>query len=122
MSTNRVSPDVAMLTELNNKSFEAEEDGSRENLDSLLTDDFRIVRSNFNVSDKQAMLTDVSANANKGRGVDEVSVKVYGDSAVVTSHLTTRNQNTVSQFWNTKVFVKQGGEWRCRAWQVARLA
>lgn len=117
----KVSSDVAKLMDLDSRSFEAEEYGNREVLDSLLTDDFKIVRSNFSISARQAMLDAIAANAGKGRAVDEVSVKLYGDSAVVTSHLTTRNQGTVNQFWNTKVFVKQDGEWRCRAWQVARL-
>lgn len=120
-STYKVSPDVARLLELSRSSFEAEEEGNREALDSQLTDDFKIVRSNFSVSERQAMLDNVPANAGKGRAVDEVSVKIYGDSAVVTSHLSTKTQDTVGQFWNTQVFVKQDGEWRCRAWQVARL-
>ena len=120
-STYRDSQDVARLMELNNSSFQAEEDGNSELLASLLTEDFKIVRSNFRISDRQTMLDEVPANARRGRAIDEVRVTIYGTSAVVTSHLTIRNEDATNHFWNTKVFVKQDGEWRCHVWQVARL-
>lgn len=119
----KVAQDVAQLMELNRQSFEAEENGQADVLMPLLTEDFRIIRSDHSVSDKAAMRAAVPGNANKGRAVDEVSVKVYGDSAVVGSHLTTTSaQGEVKQFWNTKVFVRQDGQWRCRTWQVARIS
>lgn len=119
--TYKDSQEVAKLMEVNNQSFQAEEDGNSEVLASLLTEDFKIVRSNFSISDRQTMLDEVPANARRGRMVDEVGVTIYGTSAVVTSHLTIKNQDASSHFWNTKVFVKQDGEWLCRVWQVARL-
>ncbi|MFY9619713.1 MAG: nuclear transport factor 2 family protein [Pyrinomonadaceae bacterium] len=119
--TYKDSSEVSALIELSRRSFDAEETGNKEVLDALLTADFKIVRSNLSMSDKQAMLVDVPANAGKGRVVDEVSAKIYEENAVVTSHVTTRNQDPVGQFWNTQVFVKQGTQWRCRIWQVVRL-
>lgn len=118
----QVARDIMKLTELNTETFEAEEAGNRDALVPLLTDDFQIVRSDYSVSDKQTMLDAVPSNAHKGRSVDEVFVRLYGDSAVVTSHLTTEDQDVVRHFWNTKVFTKHAGEWQCRVWQVSRIS
>lgn len=118
----KVVRDVATLMALNSASFDAEENGAADVLAPLLSERFRIIRSDHSVSDKAAMLRNVPANAHKGRAVDEVGVKLYGDSAVVTSHLTTTERGEVKQFWNTKVFVRQKGQWLCHVWQVARIA
>lgn len=121
ISTDEQSPELTKLMELSRRLFEAEENGDRGVLASLLTDDFKIVRSNLTVSDLHAMLDKVSANAGLGRVVVDSGARIFGNIAVVTSLVTTKNQDPEGRFWNTQVFVKTDGEWPCRAWQVARL-
>lgn len=112
------------LKKLNKESFQAEDDHSRNALVPILADDFKIVRSNFILEDKPAMLCRVAADpSRRKREVDDEEVKVYGDSAVVTCRVTLKEENgdIFGYFWNTKVFVKQEKDWKCVVWQVARV-
>jgi hypothetical protein len=114
------------LRKLNTESFQAEDDANREPLERILADDdFRIVRSNYVIEDKPAMLCRVAADtSHKKREVDDENVKVYEDnSAVVTSRVTLKQASgeIVGRFWNTKVFARPEGRWKCIIWQVARI-
>jgi hypothetical protein len=112
------------LRKLNRESFQAEDDHSREGLEPILADDFRIVRSNFIMEDKPAMLCRVAADtSHRRREVDAEEVKVYGDSAVVTCRVTLKEESgkIFGYFWNTKVFVRREKDWKCIVWQVARI-
>lgn len=73
------------------------------------------------VSHKQTMTDAVPANAHNGRVFDEGSIKIYRDSDVVMSHLTTSVEDVVHHFGKTRVFVKQEEQWRCGSWQVAPI-
>jgi hypothetical protein len=114
------------LRKLNRDSFQAEDSAKREPLERILADDdFRIVRSNYVIEDKPAMLCRVAADTScRKREVDDDNVKVYEDnSAVVTSRVTLKETGgeIVGRFWNTKVFARREGQWKCIIWQVARI-
>jgi hypothetical protein len=115
--------DEQVLHDRNRQSFEAENDHSREALEPILADDFKIIRSNWLIDDKQGMLSRVHCDTSRRtRRVVEESIKVYGDSAVVTSRVRLEEEGRETQyFWNTKVFVKRDGQWQCVVWQVARI-
>lgn len=115
------------LKKLNRDTFKAEDDANREPLERILADDFRIIRSNLIIEDKPAMLCRVAADTSqRKREVDDESedVKIYGDSAVITCLITLKEKNgdVVGRFWNTKVFGRREGAWRCLVWQVVRIS
>lgn len=115
--------DEGKLRGLNQLSFEAEDKRDSAALAPILADEFRIVRSSFKVETKPEMLTSV-ANSPPGRRrtVSEESVRVHGHRALVASLITLEEGETfIGRFWNTKIFAKQGEEWRCVAWQVAEI-
>jgi hypothetical protein len=116
--------DDAKLSELNRKTFAAEDHSSRDELAPHLTDDFKVARGNWEIENKEQMLTRVAADkSGRTRRIDEESVHIWDTSGVVTSRLTLleRDGTAVGRFWNTKVCVKQGDGWKCLAWQVARI-
>lgn len=122
MDTNQSVEDE--LRKLNRESFQAEDDAKREPLEHILADDFRIVRSNYVIEDKPTMLSRIAADTSRRkREVDDDNVKVYEDSAVVTSRVTLKETSgeMVGRFWNTKVFVRREGQWKCLVWQVVRI-
>jgi hypothetical protein len=112
------------LRKLNRESFQAEDDAKREPLEHILADDFRIVRSNYVIEDKPKMLSRVAADSSgRKREVDDENINVYEDSAVVTSRVTLKEASSeiVGRFWNTKVFVRREGQWKCLIWQVVPI-
>lgn len=116
--------DEKMLAELNERSVQAENKASREELEPILADDITIIRSTGVIEDKQRMLERVASyKSGRIREIEEANVSVYGDSAVVTSRIALREPGgeISGRFWNTKVFVKREGGWRCVTWQVTRI-
>jgi hypothetical protein len=113
------------LRKLNRESFQAEDGAKREPLEHILADDdFRIVRSNYMIEDKPTMLSRVAADSSgRKREVDDENVKVYEDSSVVTSRVTLKETSgeIVGRFWNTKMFARRKGQWKCILWQVAQI-
>jgi Domain of unknown function (DUF4440) len=116
--------DGAELLDLNRRSFKAEDEHSEEKLGPILAGDFRIVRANWQTEGKEQMLDRIASDTSeKVREIDEENVKIYGDSAVVTSRVTLKEKSggVVGYYWNTKVFAKREGRWQCTAWQVAMI-
>ena len=116
--------DEKMLAELNERSVQAENKASREELEPILADDITIIRSTGVIEDKQRMLERVASyKSGRIREIEEANVSVYGDSAVVTSRIALREPGgeISGRFWNTLVFVKREGGWRCVTWQVTRI-
>ena len=114
--------DAQHLTTLNDRILQAEEDGDAEPLDTLLTEDFTIVRAGGAKQDKRVFLEAVEANAHRGRIVDQLEIHPYGNCAVVTCRVTTSQNKdgapAVGPYWNTRVFIRQEEQWRCATWQV----
>ena len=52
-------------------------------------------------------------------------MRMRGECAVVHLKMTTlRNTDGAvirRHFWNTRMFVQQGGEWKCAVWQVTEI-
>ncbi len=83
---------------------------------------------------KAKILTELRADQNEaGAGQDapatrysgeDVSVRLYGDTAVVAFRLLGALQDgsgQVNQYYNTGTFRKQDGEWQAVAWQATRI-
>ncbi len=59
-------------------------------------------------------------------GLDDVKIRVYGDAAVLTGRETLKatyqGHDQQGEFRTTKVFVKQGGDWRLAGLQLSPIA
>jgi len=85
-------------------------------LESILADDFTGVGSGGTTSTKAAQLSDVKAGGVRSCVHDNIKVRLYGDTAVLTGHtvLTGTGFNNRQVLW-TDTFVKRNGRWQCVA-------
>ena len=113
------------LTTLNAQILQAEEAGLPDQIAPHLHENFTIIRASGKKENRQAFLDAVPANANRGRSADQLEIHPYGDCAVVIICVTTSQNKdgapAVGRFWNTRVFIRQSGQWRCVAWQVTEI-
>lgn len=93
-------------------------------LEPILDEEFWIVCSKGVRQDKEQMLEGLASAAEGRRVTRKELLEPYGsDSAVAMTLISYYDGGTfVGDFWNTKVFVRNGGEWRCKVWQVARIS
>ena len=113
------------IRELNERILAAEEAGRRADLEPLLTDDFWIVRASGAKQDWETFLAAVEGNSGLGRTADQHAVQLYAGCVVFTCRVTTQrapNGGPGGQFWNTRLFLPHGDDWRCAAWQVTRIS
>ena len=108
------------IMEINARILEAEEQGQAADFETLLTEDFFIVRSTGQKLDRAAFLADVPDRKHRGRQAVQPEVHQYKDCAIYTCIVTT-SQNP-GRFWNTRLFVLEDGHWRCAAWQVTEVS
>jgi hypothetical protein len=117
--------DKKSLIDLNEQLLRAEESGSRDGIEPWLDQDFTIIRASGAKQDRQTYLDAVQANAHRGRSADEIEVHMYEKCAVYICRVTTTKNpdgtESIRRFWNTRLFVREGSEWRCAAWQVTEI-
>jgi ketosteroid isomerase-like protein len=117
--------EMEALTRLNQRILQAEEAGDTDTLAPFLADEFAIVRASGEQQMREKFLDDIPANAHRGRKADRTQVRLYGNDAVFTCRATTKRDNdgdpAPASFWNTRVFRRQEGVWRCVAWQVTEM-
>ena len=96
--------------------------------DRFLGDDYIFTNPAGEVADKARMMKELKSGDTKMEsGLDEdVRVRVYGDTAVVTGLWTTKGQYQGKPFDNkeryTAVYVKRGGRWQVVAEQLTGVA
>ena len=102
---------TSLLATLNDRILQAEEDSDAENLATLLTEGFTIIRAGDAREDREAFLSAVISNAHRSRTAEKPEVRLYGDCAVVILRVTTSQNKddalVVGHFWNTRVFIRQ---------------
>ena len=112
-------------TDLNQDILQAEEDGNQDAMAQYLHSDFTIVRSNGEKEDKYPFLKSIPANKNRGRTATQGNFQEMGQCAIYTGIVTTTQNpdgiSNPSRFWNTRLFVKENGEWCCLTWQVIKI-
>lgn len=93
-------------------------------LEPILDEEFWIVRSSGVRQDKDQMIEGLASAAEGRRVIQKELVEPCGSDSAVASTLISYYEGGlfVGDFWNTKVFVMAGGRWRCKVWQVARVA
>jgi len=96
--------------------------------EKLLADDYTAIRGDGTLSTKAQDIENFKSGAVKYERADvrDSKVRVYGDTAVITSLLffkgTTSGKPFSGDVRSTRIWVKQKGNWKCVAFQATRLA
>ena len=106
------------LTQIEQELLDAILKGDASANERYLADSFTFIAPNGMVSDKAQGIADIKSGNLKFESskVDDMKVRVYGDTAVVTytttDKATYKGQDISGQYRWTDVFVKQGGKWQ----------
>ena|ERR1700730_5635063 len=93
----------------------------------FLADDWVVVDPNGEIIDKARFLDVIKSRTltHELMESEEMNVRAYGDSAVVTALMTTKGKFAGQEFTTreraTNVFVKQSGRWQCVFSQLTKL-
>ncbi len=98
-------------------------------VDRILADDFIGTDGRGIMTDKKQELEDArSENPNRkvlSEAIDDMKVRVYGDTAIVNGRTTEKIQSGgkefVIQYRRTDVFVKRNGRWQCVSFHGSRI-
>ena len=96
-------------------------------LDRIYADDYTLVNESGVVTTKAPRLAAMKSGELKYEsvGFDEVSVRLYGNTAVATYRVTSKGQSKGQaiggQFQATSTYVKMKGRWQLVAAQVSRI-
>lgn len=97
-------------------------------VERFLTDDWTIVDPDGKLIDKARFLSVIRSGdlTHESMDSEDVSVRLYGDTAIVTARTTTKGKYKEQAFTTKErasdVFVKRDGRWRCAFSQLTRLA
>ncbi len=94
----------------------------------FVTDEWIIINADGRIIDKERFLEVIKSGALTHEKIesDDMRVRVYGDSAVVSALTRTkgkfRGQEFTTHEWSTDVFVRLDGQWRCVLTQLTGFA
>ena len=97
-------------------------------LDQNTADDYTFISPRGALRTKAQILADFKSGEIKFEGydLDDLQVRVYGDTAVVTGRSTQKGkaygQDAAGQYRFTRVYVKKDGSWKSVAFQSTRVA
>ena len=97
-------------------------------LNDLLADDYTNTDAYGLVRQKAQVIADVASGNStfEAIGLDDISVSIYGDAAVLTAKRTVRGRNASrdpsGQFRQIRVYAKRLGRWQAVMLQVTRIA
>jgi hypothetical protein len=107
------------LVKMENKFAEAITKNDPETIGQLVADDWIIVNADGGIIDKERFLEVIKSGAltHEMMESDDMRVRVYCDSAVVTALTRTKGKFMEQEFStherSTDVFVRVDGQWRC---------
>lgn len=115
------------IRKLEREWFESYVRGDRVAFDRIVADDAVMIYGNGKVGKKSEAMAEIKAPADLSYSLtsDDVQVRVYGDTAIVTGRVTEkgtfngRNLNSQSRY--TDVWVRRNGRWQVVAAQNTRL-
>lgn len=94
----------------------------------LLADDFIEITATGKIRTRAQILAEFESGEMKfdSRKVDEIKVRVYGNTAVVNARVARKGRYKGQEFndeaWYTRVYIKRDGQWRAVVHQVTRIA
>jgi ketosteroid isomerase-like protein len=115
------------LLKLEKQFTEAIVGNDPETIERFVTDDWIIIDADGGIIDKERFLAVIKSGAltHEMMESDDVRVRVYGDSAVVTALTRTKGKFMGQEFTtrerSTDVFVKLNGRWQCVLSQLTRF-
>ena len=116
------------LKQLEKQRSEALIKGDAGFLDRTTADDYSMITSSGQLRNKGRMMGDLKSGEVKFQSadVDDLEVRIYGDTAVVTGRHTQKAQSAgkdiSGQYRFTRVYVKQKGQWKAVAYQATSIA
>ena len=115
------------IKQLMSEIDEAHRQSNAAAFDRIWADDYVLTDWRGSVKNRAEALAEWKGGEHKYESYqsDEIKVRVYGDTAVVTARVTRKSRSdaeNMGQFRHTRVFVKQQGRWRLVATQVTRIA
>jgi ketosteroid isomerase-like protein len=126
-SANQKGTDEQAIRQLLNEISVALGRGDTAALDRIYADDYTLVNESGVVTTKAPRLAAIKSGELKYESVtfDEVNVRMYGNTAVVTYRVTSKGQfkgqDIGGQFRATSTYVKIKGRWQLVAAQVTRI-
>jgi ketosteroid isomerase-like protein len=97
-------------------------------LGRMLAEDWLVIGEDGDITDRESFLKEIRSGVLvfEKMDLDDMKVRLYGDSAVVTGRAVVKGKYKGEAFstqsrW-TDVFVKQQGRWLCVSAQLTRLA
>ena len=117
----------AVVRALELRRFELLAKGDYDALAALLADDLVYTHSDTRVDDKRSYLAPLRAGTT--RYVEcvpsEVTVRVFGDTAILTGRVLLRavvaQEERINNLRFTDVWLRRAGQWQLVAWQATRL-
>jgi ketosteroid isomerase-like protein len=112
------------VEKLERELFDAYQRRDLAGLDRILDDDYVFIAPNGQVRTKEAV-RNFSWPQYERLEVDEIRVRVYGETAVVTARVSLQGQSPLDSvtgvYRNTRVYVRQRGKWRAVSGQSTRV-
>lgn len=96
-------------------------------MDHLLADDYIGITSNGTVENKAQVLAQIRAGTLRITGLDisDIHIRIYGDTAVVTSVAKLSGSNGASnisgQYRYTRVYARRLGHWKIVSFEASRM-
>lgn len=95
-------------------------------LNNIMADDLSAITPFGDLLGKAVMINFDDNLVNESIVTDEIKVRIYGDTAIVTGRATLQsryaNQDLSGQYRFTRVYFKQKENWRIVAYQATRIA
>jgi len=115
------------VRQLDNERTQAILKGDTAFIERVYADDYVVIGVNGLVRDKAQVIADFKSGALKVESFkdDELKVRVYGDTAILTGRSTSKvkdkGQDTSGQSLFTRVYVKQNGQWKLATHHMSRV-
>ena len=116
------------IRRLENELNEASKRGDSAAYQRLLAEDYTTTAMASGTRTKAQLIADIKSGAQKTESItlEDVKVRVYGDTAILTALQTSKGQykgrDTSGQFYRLRIYVKQQGQWRAVAFQTTPVA
>ncbi len=121
------SSDVEAIRKLEDERNQAIVHGDAATLERMTSDDYTFVTLRGEMLTKTDIIRNFASGAAKyqSRTISDLNIRVYGNSAVVTGRAVQKGaengKDYSGDYWFTRVYVRQGGQWMTVALQTTLI-